>query len=129
MGEVKTHKDLLVWQKSIDLVMLVYSLTKQYPKEELYALTNQIRRCVTSIPANIAEGSGRKNKGELIQFLHIALGSATELETLLIISMKLQYITAEQYEESDKALNEIIKMICGLINSLKTSNNTGTAHS
>ena len=70
MGDIKTHKDLLVWQKSMDLVILIYSLTKQYPKEELYALTNQIRRCVTSIPANIAEGSGRKNKGELIQFLH-----------------------------------------------------------
>ena len=129
MGDIKTHKDLLVWQKSMDLVILIYSLTKQYPKEELYALTNQIRRCVTSIPANIAEGSGRKNKGELIQFLHIALGSGTELETFLIISMRLQYITAEQYEETDKALNEIIKMMCGLINSLKTDNNAGAAHS
>ena len=129
MREIKTHKDLVVWQKSIDFVMLIYSLTKQYPKEELYALTNQIRRCVTSIPANIAEGSGRKNIGELIQFLHIALGSATELETFLIISMRLQYITTEQYEGVDKALNEIIKMICGLINSLKTNNNAGTAHS
>ena len=129
MGDIKTHKDLLVWQKSMDLVILIYSLTKQYPKEELYALTNQIRRCVTSIPANIAEGSGRKNKGELIQFLHIALGSATELETFLIISMRLQYITAEQYEETDKALNEFIKMMCGLINSLKTDNNAGAAHS
>ena len=129
MREIKTHKDLVVWQKSIDLVMLIYSLTKQYPKEELYALTNQIRRCVTSIPANIAEGSGRKNIGELIQFLHIALGSATELETFLIISIRLQYITTEQYEGVDKALNEIIKMICGLINSLKTNNNAGTAHS
>ena len=129
MGDIKTHKDLLVWQKSMDLVILIYSLTKQYPKEELYALTNQIRRCVTSIPANIAEGSGRKNKGELIQFLHIALGSATELETFLIISMRLQYITAEQYEETDKALNEIIKMMFGLINSLKTDNNAGAAHS
>lgn len=71
MGEIKTHKDLKVWQKSIELVMLVYSLTKQYPKEELYAMTNQIRRCVTSIPANIAEGSGRKNKAEFMQFLYI----------------------------------------------------------
>ena len=129
MGDIKTLKDLLVWQKSMDLEILIYSLTKQYPKEELYALTNQIRRCVTSIPANIAEGSGRKNKGELIQFLHIALGSATELETFLIISMRLQYITAEQYEETDKALNVIIKMMCGLINSLKTDNNAGAAHS
>lgn len=129
MGEIRTHKDLMVWQRSIDLVMLVYSLTKQFPKEELYALTNQIRRCVTSIPANIAEGSGRKNKKELIQFLHIALGSATELETFLIISKRLQYITLEQYEETDKELTEIIRMLCGLVNSLRNNNNnTSPAH-
>ena len=128
VGDIKTHKDLLVWQKSMDLVILIYSLTKQYPKEELYALTNQIRRCVTSIPANIAEGSGRKNKSELIQFLHIALGSATELETFLIISTRLQYINSEQYEEANHALNEVIKMLCGIINSLRTNNNTSTAH-
>ena len=88
MTDIKTHKDLLVWQKSIDLVLFIYELTKRYPKEELYAITNQTRRSVTSIPANIAEGSGRRGKSEFIQFLHIALGSASELETFLIIAQK-----------------------------------------
>jgi four helix bundle protein len=129
MGEIKTHKDLKVWQKSIDLVMLVYSLTKQYPKEELYAITNQIRRCVTSIPANIAEGSGRKNKAEFIQFLHISLGSASELETFLIISEKLHYITLEEYNQSSECLIEIIKMTSGLINSLKINNTSAAPRS
>lgn len=129
MGEIRTHKDLKVWQKSIELVMLVYKLTQQYPKEELYAITNQIRRCVTSIPANIAEGSGRKSKAELIHFLYISLGSASELETFLIISEKLHYITFKEYNESTDALNEIIRMIGGLINSLKTNNTSATSRS
>ncbi|MGN0049090.1 MAG: four helix bundle protein [Bacteroides sp.] len=119
MAEIKTHKDLLVWQKSIDLVLRIYELTKQYPKDELYAITNQTRRCVTSIPANIAEGSGRKGKSEFIQFLHIALGSASELETFLVIAQRLHYISEEEYKEADDALNEIIRMLSGLINSIK----------
>ncbi len=119
MGEIRTHKDLKVWQKGIDLVILIYSLTKKYPKDELYALTNQMRRCVTSIPANIAEGSGRKNIAEYIQFLHISLGSASELETFLIISERLNYITKEEYNSISDATYEVIKMLTGLISSLK----------
>nr|WP_277121029.1 four helix bundle protein [Bacteroides ndongoniae] len=121
---MKTHKDLLVWKKSIDLVEQIYTFTKQFPKEELYGITNQMRRCAVSIPANIAEGSGRKNKAEFIQFLHIALGSASELETHLIISQRLGFLSSNSYDEIMNALNEIIKMICGLINSLNSLNPT-----
>lgn len=121
MAEIKTHKDLLVWKKSIDLVEQIYKFTKQFPKEELYGITNQMRRCAVSIPANIAEGSGRKNKAEFIQFLHIALGSASELETHLIISQRLGFLSSNSYDEIMNALNEIIKMICGLINSLNST--------
>ncbi|WP_323805944.1 four helix bundle protein [Bacteroides sp.] len=124
MAEIKTHKDLLVWKKSIDLVEQIYKFTKQFPKEELYGITNQMRRCTVSIPANIAEGSGRKNKAEFIQFLHIALGSASELETHLIISQRLGFLSSNSYDEIMNALNEIIKMICGLINSLNSLNPT-----
>ena len=124
MAEIKTHKDLLVWKKSIDLVEQIYKFTKQFPKEELYGITNQMGRCAVSIPANIAEGSGRKNKAEFIQFLHIALGSASELETHLIISQRLGFLSSNSYDEIMNALNEIIKMICGLINSLKSLNPT-----
>ncbi len=121
MAEIKTHKDLLVWRKSIDLVEQIYKLTKQFPHEELYGITNQMRRCAVSIPANIAEGSGRKNKGEFIQFLHISLGSASELETHLIISQRLGFLSNDAYDEIMNALNEIIKMTCGLINSLNST--------
>lgn len=121
MAEIKTHKDLLVWKKSIDLVEQIYKFTKQFPKEELYGITNQMRRCAVSIPANIAEGSGRKNKAEFIQFLHIALGSASELETHLIISQRLGFLSINSYDEIMNALNEIIKMTCGLINSLNST--------
>lgn len=124
MAEIKTHKDLLVWKKSIDLVEQIYTFTKQFPKEELYGITNQMRRCAVSIPANIAEGSGRKNKAEFIQFLHIALGSASELETHLIISQRLGFLSSNSYDEIMNALNEIIKMICGLINSLNSTRNS-----
>lgn len=124
MAEIKTHKDLLVWKKSIDLVEQIYKFTKQFPKEELYGITNQMRRCAVSIPANIAEGSGRKNKAEFIQFLHIALGSASELETHLIISQRLGFLSSNSYDEIMNALNEIIKMICGLINSLNSTRNS-----
>lgn len=121
MAEIKTHKDLLVWKKGIDLVEQIYKFTKQFPKEELYGITNQMRRCAVSISANIAEGSGRKNKAEFIQFLHIALGSASELETHLIISQRLGFLSINSYDEIMNALNEIIKMICGLINSLNST--------
>lgn len=121
MAEIKTHKDLLVWEKSLDLVEQIYKITKQFPIEELYGITNQMRRCAVSIPANIAEGSGRKNKAEFIQFLHIALGSASELETHLIISQRLGFLSINSYDEIMNALNEIIKMTCGLINSLNST--------
>ena len=127
MAEIKTHKDLLVWKKSIDLVEQIYKFTKQFPKEELYGITNQMRRCAVSIPANIAEGSGRKNKAEFIQFLHIALGSASELETHLLISQRLGFLSSNSYDEIMNALNVRIKSSVGLINSLKSLTPTRSA--
>jgi four helix bundle protein len=76
---MKSHKDLDVWKKSMDLVTDIYRVTKDFPKEEIYGLTNQMRRCVVSIPSNIAEGGGRNSKREFIQFLYISLGSVSEL--------------------------------------------------
>ncbi|MDR1699281.1 MAG: four helix bundle protein [Prevotellaceae bacterium] len=116
--DVKTHKDLLVWQKSMDFVVDIYAITKSFPNSELFALTNQIRRCVTSIPANIAEGLGRKGNKEFIHFLHVALGSATELETFLIIAQRLNYIDDHIFEKLDASLTEIIRMTIGLIKSI-----------
>ncbi len=95
VGELKTHKDLDVWRESIELVKEVYKVTAEFPKEELYNLTSQIRRCAVSIPSNIAEGAARKSKKEFINFLYVALGSCAELETQLIISKELGFIVDE----------------------------------
>ena len=89
MGEIKTHKDLEVWQKAIDLVEKSYRVTKTFPHEELYGLTSQIRRAAVSIPSNIAEGAARQTSKEYIQYLYIALGSLSELETQFIVAKRI----------------------------------------
>ena len=119
MSTIKTHKDLDVWKKSVSLVTLIYDMTKGFPKDELYGLTNQIRRCAVSIPSNIAEGSARKGNKEFTQFLYIGLGSLSELETQLIISSNLKYISSERCELIMKDLNDIRRMLVGLIKYVK----------
>ena len=116
---MNNFKELKVWKKSIDLVKLIYEITQQFPKEETYGLTNQVRRCAVSIPSNIAEGAGRKGNKEFEQFLHISLGSSFELETQLIIANKLSYIKPENLFIIENQLHEIQKMIRGLQKSLK----------
>jgi four helix bundle protein len=88
----KTHKDLKIWKEGIDLVTSIYKLTKEFPNEELYGLTSQMRRAAVSYPSNIAEGAARSSNNEYIRFLYISLGSLSELETQIIISEKLNYI-------------------------------------
>ena len=117
---MRTHKNLIVWQKSIDLVKNVYRITQTFPKEEIYGLTSQMRRAAVSISANIAEGYGRRTDKELLHFLYISLGSASELETLLIISRELLLINNENFESLNFSNNEIIKMLSSLINTIKT---------
>lgn len=107
------HKDLDAWKLSMELVSEIYETTKTFPKEEIYGLTNQIRRSAVSIPSNIAEGSARQSDKELIQFLYIALGSLSELETQLIIAQNLAYLSNIEIL-SDK-LNSVRKLIIGLI--------------
>jgi len=111
------YKELIVWQKSIELVKDIYVLSKQLPKEELYSLTDQIKRSAISIPANIAEGSGRNTTKEFVQFLYISLGSACELETHLIIVKEIGYMN--NISNYLVKIKEIQKMLNGLINSLK----------
>ena len=118
MGEFKTHKDLDVWKQSISFVTDIYKLTGNFPKEELYGITNQIRRAAVSIPSNIAEGATRMHEKEFLQFLNIALGSTSELETQLIISNNINYINTNQMNSILDKLNNIRKMIVGLKNLL-----------
>ncbi|VXD25904.1 conserved hypothetical protein [Planktothrix serta PCC 8927] len=93
MSDVKDYKDLIIWQKGIDIAEKCYYLTKNYPKDEMYGMTQQIRRSAVSIPANIAEGYGRRYTGEYIRFLNIAQGSVNELETHLILSARVGLCT------------------------------------
>jgi four helix bundle protein len=112
-GRRNSYRDLIVWQKSMLLVKEIYLETKNFPKEELYGLTSQIRRCAISIPSNIAEGKGRNTDKEFIRFLQISLGSVYELQTQLELSLQLNYIN-----KIDNLLNlsiEIEKMINVLI--------------
>ena len=115
---METHRNLLVWQKSISFVTTVYNLTKTFPKEELYGIVSQIRRAAVSIPSNMAEGCARRNTKEYIQFLYVSLGSAAELETQLIISYNLNFIKENDKQRLSIDLEEIIRMLTGLIRSL-----------
>jgi four helix bundle protein len=115
----KPHKNLDVWKKSIDLVQKIYEITKSFPKIENYGLTNQMRRASISISANIAEGAARQTKKEFIQFLHMAQGSLSELDTLLEISKKLGYVRGDYSGGLLFLMNDIDRMLTGLIKSLK----------
>jgi four helix bundle protein len=117
---MKTHKDLEVWKKSIEFVVIIYNITSTFPKGELYGLTSQIRRSAVSIPSNIAEGAARNHENEFCQFLYIALASSAELETQLIISQRLDFIQREKSQELIDELNSIARMLQGLIKSIKT---------
>jgi four helix bundle protein len=116
---IRNHKDLEVWKKSIELVKEIYQITRDFPKDELYGLTSQIRRSAVSIPSNISEGAARHYKTEFKQFLYIALGSLSELETQLIISNEIEILNKSKFEEISDNLVEIRKMLLGLIKSLQ----------
>ncbi len=112
-----SFKNLLIWQKSMELAKEIYSLTKSFPKEEIYSLTQQIRRSALSIPCNIAEGKGRETNAEFLRFLQYALGSLYELQTQLELAKYLEYI-----DDNNEILNkcfELEKMINSLITKKK----------
>ncbi len=108
-------KKLEVWTKAIELTTEIYNATSHYPKNEIFGLTSQMRRCSISIPSNIAEGSGRKSDKEFIQFLSIANGSSYELQTQIIVSKNIGYISEEKTEELLKKTTSIQKMLYTII--------------
>jgi four helix bundle protein len=117
MGE--GFKNLKAWQKAYDLALSIYSITRSFPRSELYGLTNQIQRAAISISANIAEGYERQHRKEYIQFLMIAKGSLGEVETYLMFAKDLEYIKEEQYKELEIKRQEVGKILQGLIKALK----------
>jgi len=108
---MKTYKDLIVWQKAIELVTAIYNLTDLFPKEEIFGLTSQIRRAAVSIPSNIAEGKMRGGAIEFKRFLLIAFASGAELETQIIISKKFSKTKSLEYAKVDSLLVDIMKML------------------
>jgi four helix bundle protein len=118
---VRSYRELVVWQKAVDLVTEVYSMTKDFPRDEVYGLTSQLRRSAVSIPSNVAEGQGRATKGEFIQFLCHARGSLFELETQLLIAGKLGYITPDVEGSVTSKATEVARILNGLLTSLEIS--------
>jgi four helix bundle protein len=117
--KVASYRDLLVWARAMDIVEVCYKLSKQIPPSEIYGLISQIRRAAVSIPANIAEGHGRRNLGEYIQHLSIANGSLKELETHLLIAGRLHYISDVEIIPALEGCSEIGRMLTSLIQKLR----------
>lgn len=116
---ITSYKDLIVWQKSMELVIEIYKLTENFPKTEQYGIISQMRRAAVSIPSNIAEGRRRGSKKEFKQFLVIAYGSGAELETQIEISKRLNYANIATYKKVDSLLLETMKMLNKLSSSLQ----------
>lgn len=121
---IDSYKDLIVWQKSLILIKLVYKATESFPRDEIWALTSQIKRSSISVASNIAEGSAKRSTREFIRFLNISYGSLAELEAQLLISVELKFISQENVKPLIDLANEIGRMINGLIRSLTNKLNS-----
>ena len=126
MKRIESHKDLIVWQKAIKLAGRVYTATRQLPSEERFGLNSQLRRAAVSIPSNIAEGAARRNRAEFLQFLHIARGSLSELETQMMIALEQELVSPETTALEDIA--EVGRLLNGLISKLRSSHREAHAN-
>ena len=108
---MQTYRELITWQKSIELTIEVYKITKLFPVEEKFGLVSQMNRAVVSIPSNIAEGFARCNKKENAYFVNVSYGSAMELETQIVIAKKLKFLEESEFEKVDKLLEEVLKLL------------------
>ena len=120
---MKSYKELDIWTKGISFVKEIYKLTKNFPKEELYGLTNQLRRASVSVPANIAEGWGRESSKSFISFLKISRGSLFEVDTLILIAESLKYIDNKDLIKLQNEIELLGKMINSLINKIENKMN------
>ena len=116
---METHKDLRVWQQGIEMVTSIYMMTKAFPKDEVFGLVSQMRRAAVSVPSNIAEGYARGTDREKLHFLRISSGSMSEIETQLMLSLNLGYISQEVYDELSERVTSVWKQLNALISSLK----------
>ncbi|HZJ24361.1 MAG TPA: four helix bundle protein [Anaerolineales bacterium] len=116
---MKDFRQLKVWEKAHQVALAIYKATKEFPKEELYGLTSQIRRASMSIPTNISEGCGRNTDAEFARFLQIAMGSASETEYQLLLSHDLGFLNKEQYDKLNIEVTEVKRMLASLLKTLR----------
>jgi four helix bundle protein len=115
----KPHRNLLAWQKSMDLAVEIYGATKNFPKEEIYGLTGQLRRAAVSVPSNIAEGAADRTSQQFSNFLSNAIGSLNEIDTQLELGLRLGYLPKNEYDRLFKLLDECLALTYGLRKSIK----------
>jgi four helix bundle protein len=120
--QIKSYKDLSVWQKSMELVVHIYNLVKDFPKEEVYGISSQLKRAAVSIPSNIAEGSRRSSRKDFCNFIYNSFGSGAELETQLEIAKRLSFGNSDKYQAADSLLDEVMRMLNKLIIELESKN-------
>ena len=114
----KNYRELIVWQEAIKLAKVVYKLTEKFPRQETYALADQIRRAAVSVPSNIAEGQARRAPGDFRRFLHISLGSLAEVDTQLVLAQEFGYLSQDDINVLDEQIQGLRKKLYALINSL-----------
>ena len=119
----RNYRELIVWQEAIKIAKAVYQLTGKFPKQETYALADQIRRAAVSVPSNIAEGQARKSPGDFKRFLYIALGSLAEVDTQLVLAQEFGYLSKEDVDPMDEQIQNLRKKLYALINSLPSTTN------
>lgn len=117
---MQNFKELKVWEKSHQITLSIYKASAKFPKEEIYSLTNQLRRAASSIPANIAEGCGKNTQADLANFLNISLGSANETEYFLILSKDLDYLSKDEFTILSNSINEVKAMLISLIGRVRS---------
>ena len=119
----RNYRELIVWQDAIKIAKAVYQLTGKFPKQEMYALADQLRRASVSVPSNIAEGQARKSPGDFRRFLHIALGSLAEVDTQLVLAQEFGYLSKEDVDPIDEQIQNLRKKLYALINTLPSTTN------
>jgi four helix bundle protein len=119
LGNDKPHRNLLAWQKAMDLAIEIYEATKKFPSEEIYGLTGQLRRAAVSVPSNIAEGAADRTTQQFSNFLSNSIGSLNEIDTQLILSLRLGYLTEKEHNRLHKLLDECIALTYGLRKSVR----------
>src|SRR5438045_1128703 len=117
MAEIQSHRDLIAWQKSFDLGLRIFEITRSFPSDERFGLTSQLRRAGLSVACNIAEGYGRGSTADYLRFLRTSRGSLYEIDTQMLFSVRLGYLSEQQYTECLEQINECGRLLAGLIRS------------